>query len=65
MAHVPVIPAMLGSTDKRITVQASPGINQDPISKITNVEEAQVVEYLPRQHEALNSTPTTTKNLKP
>jgi hypothetical protein len=37
-----VIPAMWGSTNRRITVQASIHINQDPISKITNAKKGLV-----------------------
>jgi hypothetical protein len=44
-------------------VQASPGKNQDLISKITRAKRArgvaQEVENLPGKHEALNSTPST------
>jgi hypothetical protein len=34
MGALPVIPAMQGSTNRRTVVQGSPGIKQDPISKI-------------------------------
>jgi hypothetical protein len=55
--------ATQGSTNKRIPVQAFPGIKQDPISKITNAKRnggvAQVVMQMPSKHETLNSTPNT------
>jgi hypothetical protein len=35
---MPVIPAMQGSTDRRIAEQAGPGIKRDPFSKITNTK---------------------------
>jgi hypothetical protein len=38
--HPPVILALQGSINGRITVQASPGIKWDPISKITNAKRA-------------------------
>jgi hypothetical protein len=34
--HVPVIPAMQGSRNKRVTVQVVLSIKQDPISKSTD-----------------------------
>jgi hypothetical protein len=60
---VPAIPATWGSPNKRITVQASPGIKQDPISKITNAKtavrvaqvEASKVKFNP-QHKQVFST---------
>jgi hypothetical protein len=33
--HMFVIPGTLGSTNRKIAVQASPGIKQDPVLKIT------------------------------
>jgi hypothetical protein len=55
--HVPVLPARWRNTKRRITIQVSPSIKWDPISKITNTQRvegmAQVVECLPRKHEAL------------
>jgi hypothetical protein len=52
---------MPGSTDKRITIQASLGIKRDPIFKITNAKRAaevvQVVEHLPSKCKTLSSTP--------
>jgi hypothetical protein len=59
-----VIPAIiLGITDRKITVQACPGIKQDPISKITNRRRAggmaQEGEHLPSKFEILSSTPDT------
>jgi hypothetical protein len=54
-----VIPSYTGNTNRRIVVQAGPGIKQDPISKITNTKKAgnmvQKVEYLPNKHQALSS----------
>jgi hypothetical protein len=44
-------PSYVGSTNREIVVQASLGINKDPISKITNTKRAggmvQMVECLP------------------
>jgi hypothetical protein len=37
--HVPIIPVMWGSRNKRISGQAGSGIKQDLISKTTNVNE--------------------------
>jgi hypothetical protein len=58
----------MGSTNRRITVQAGLGIKQDPISKIINAERAggviQVVELLPSKHKTLISTFSTTKKKK-
>jgi hypothetical protein len=54
---------MRGSTNRRITGQARPGIKRDPISKIPNTERAgggvQVVEHPPSEHKALSSSPST------
>jgi hypothetical protein len=51
----------------KIMVQASPGIKQDPISKITTGKRAgsviQVVEHLPSKHESLGSIPVSPKKL--
>jgi hypothetical protein len=59
---------MWGSTNRRITVQAGPGIKQDPISKITNTKRAGVVtqvgECLPSNHKALSSITSTFKKQK-
>jgi hypothetical protein len=61
-----VIPAIWGSTKRRIVIQVNLGIKQDPISKITNVkrtdEVAQVVEHLPRKHKAPEFNPQYHKN---
>jgi hypothetical protein len=50
---------MQRSTNRRITVQACPGIKRDPISKITNAERAggvsQMVEHPPSKCKALTS----------
>jgi hypothetical protein len=47
-----------GSTNRKIVVQVSLVINQDPISKITNAKWvgglAQVVEHLPSKFKALS-----------
>jgi hypothetical protein len=52
----------LGSINRGITVQASPGIKQDTISKITDTKKAggvaQVVDYLLSKIKVLNSTPS-------
>jgi hypothetical protein len=59
---------MQGCTNKRIVVQASPGIKQDLISKITRAKRvksiAQVVEHLPSKHEAPSSNPSIVKENK-
>jgi hypothetical protein len=56
------------STTRRIMVQVSLGIKQDPISKITRAKRAsgvtQVVEHLLRTWEALSSTPSTAHTAK-
>jgi hypothetical protein len=61
----PVIPVTQGSTNRRIVVQASLGIQGDPILKITNTKKAgrevQLAGYLPSKHEGLSSTSSTTK----
>jgi hypothetical protein len=52
------------STNRRITVHASPSIKQDPISKTTKAKRTggmtQVVEYFLSKCEALRSTPSIT-----
>jgi hypothetical protein len=61
--HRPVIPAMWGSTNRRIVFQASTGIKQDPSSKKKKNNQhkkgwrgvTQVVEYLPSKWEVLSS----------
>jgi hypothetical protein len=54
--------------NRRFTVQASPIIKQDPISKITNTRRAcrviQVVEHLPSKCEPMSSNPSTTNEKK-
>jgi hypothetical protein len=56
-------PAICGSTNRRITVQANLGIKWDPISKITKAKSTgnmtQVVEDLPDKCKAWSSTPST------
>jgi hypothetical protein len=54
-----IIPAMQGNTNRRITVQASPGKKWDPISKTTRVTE--IVGHLPSKHKALSSNLGTAK----
>jgi hypothetical protein len=48
--HAPAISTMQGSTNRRFSFQVSPGIKQDPVSKISNAKrtgrKAKVVEYL-------------------
>jgi hypothetical protein len=55
---MPVIPAMMENTNRRITVQAGLGIKQDAVSKTNNTKRAggvtQVVEYLPSNHKGSN-----------
>jgi hypothetical protein len=62
---VPVIPAICGSTNRKILAQAALCIKQDPISKITNVKRAgggaSVVLHLSSKGEALSSTSSTVK----
>jgi hypothetical protein len=57
-------PSYAGSINRRIVVQTSLGIMQDPIQK-TKAKRArgvaQVFECLPSKHEALSSIPCTTK----
>jgi hypothetical protein len=48
---------MWGSTNRRVSVQASTGIKQGPNSKKVGGV-SQVVEYLPSKSKGLNSTPT-------
>jgi hypothetical protein len=59
---VPVIPAILESTNRKTAVQTGPCLKQEPISKIINRKRAgrvaQVVEYLPSNHEDLSPTPS-------
>jgi hypothetical protein len=61
--EAPFIPATRRSTDRRITVQASPGNKVNSVWKITNTKRtgrmSQVVWYLPSKCEALSSTPST------
>jgi hypothetical protein len=49
----------VGNINRRVVVQASPGMKQDPISKITNPKGAggvtHMVEHLPSKYEALSS----------
>jgi hypothetical protein len=56
---------MLGSTDRKITIQDGSGIKQNPISKITNTKRAgrvgQMIECLPSKQKVLYSTPHTAK----
>jgi hypothetical protein len=59
----PVIPASWGSINRRFLVQPGPGIEGDPISKITNTKRAPVVERLPSKCKTLSSTPNTTKTI--
>jgi hypothetical protein len=63
--HIPVIPAIWRSTNKRITVQTGLGIKWDPILKLTSTwkrTEAQVVEHLPTKPVALRSISFTAHN---
>jgi hypothetical protein len=57
---------MRGSTNRRIKIQTSPGIKQDPISKITSAKRAggmaQVVEHLSSKHKAQTPLPQKFKN---
>jgi hypothetical protein len=59
---------MQGNTNRRIVVQTSPGIKQDPISKLNNAKRAgrvsQGVEYLLNKYEAPGSTPSTASHRK-
>jgi hypothetical protein len=52
-------------TNRRIVIQASLGIKQDPVSKIASTKRTfgigQVIAHLSHKHEALISTPSTTK----
>jgi hypothetical protein len=56
---VPFIPAIQGSTNRRIIIQVSLGIKQDPTSKIANMKRAgkvaQEVEQLSSKCKALTS----------
>jgi hypothetical protein len=58
-------PSYTQKTNRRIVVPVSLGIEQDSISKPTQKKGAgrvdQAVEHLPRNHEALSLTPSTTK----
>jgi hypothetical protein len=51
----------VGSTSRRLVVQGSLGIKQDPVFKITQAKQAesmtQVVECLPGKHKAPTSIP--------
>jgi hypothetical protein len=57
-----------GSTNKRILVQASPGLKWDPVSNITNTTRAedmpQLVDRLPSKHEVLSSNISTATHKK-
>jgi hypothetical protein len=59
---------MQRNTNRRIAVQTSSSINQDPISKITNAKRgnsvAQVVVHLPSEVLSSSSTPSTAKSKK-
>jgi hypothetical protein len=61
-------PARVGGTNRRIMVQASPGIKEDPISKISHTRRtgrvAQVVEGLPSKHKAQSLNPSTINQKK-
>jgi hypothetical protein len=64
---MPVILAILRSIDRKVIVQASPGIKQE-ISKITKAKRGagvvEVLEYLCNKYEALSSTLSTVKKIK-
>jgi hypothetical protein len=57
---------MVRRINSKIVVQVSPGIKQEPITKIIKAKRdediAQVAECPPNKQEALNSTPSTAKN---
>jgi hypothetical protein len=57
----PVIPATQGSTYRKIVVQDSLGIKQNPVPKVTNAKQtgrvAQMVECLPSKCKVLSSVP--------
>jgi hypothetical protein len=59
-------PATEGSINRKITVQASLGKNQDLISKIIRIKKAgciiQAVEHLPSKWETLSSNHSNVKN---
>jgi hypothetical protein len=62
----PLISAMPGSTNRKITVQAGIGIKGDPTLKITRAKRAweewlKLVECIPSRSKALNSSPSTSK----
>jgi hypothetical protein len=61
-------PSYTGSTNRRIVVQTSLRIKQDPTSNITNVKRAsgvaQVVECPPSKHEEALSSTTSTNSPK-
>jgi hypothetical protein len=58
--HVPVVPAVHGSPNKRIVVQSSPGINVRPCLKNNqnnnkkSWRRAPVIEHLPSKHKVLS-----------
>jgi hypothetical protein len=58
-------PSYVGSTNRRIKVQARPGIKPDPVLKITDTKRAgqaaQVVERLLHKWEGLSSNSSATK----
>jgi hypothetical protein len=56
-------PSHVRSVSRRITVQAIPGITQNPIRKITKAKRAgvQVVVYLPSKYQVLSSNSSTIK----
>jgi hypothetical protein len=63
--YTPVIPARQGSTDKRIVIQTSPDIKQDPISKIINAKRAGgVAQVAAHLHKVLRAIPSTIKKKK-
>jgi hypothetical protein len=63
--HTLLIPAVLGCTSRRITVQAGRGIKQDPISKITSTKRVGAwfkwQNTCPSECEVLSSIPSTAK----
>jgi hypothetical protein len=63
-----LIPTMQESTDRRMDVQASLGINRDPISKIANAKRAegvtQLVEHQSSKPKTLSTNPSTAKKKK-
>jgi hypothetical protein len=66
--HASVTPVTQRSTKRRITVQVSLDIRQNPVSKITNTKRAVrvtlVIQKLPSKPEVLSSLPSTGKSYK-